>query len=146
MDLRETLTETERLLLMAAAVHELGPAADLSRANTNRVVDQVLQWRGLSTEEIRDGWWEQECGTVHAEVYNALVRMTHQIHRVGAGRVPERPGVPLFEGSGDWGIPGDPSRPACLPYFNSCRLTSEGERIAEELLKRRPGYCRDVEA
>jgi len=143
---RDTLTETERLLLMAAAVHELGQVTDLSRANTNRVVDQVLRWRGLSTEEIRSGWLEQEYGSVHAEVCDALIRMTHQTHRVGPGRAPERPGVPLFEGGGNWGVPGEPDRPACLPYYNSCRLTSEGERIARELLERHPEFCRNVEA
>jgi len=93
MDRRETLTETEGLLLMAAAVHALGPATDLSRANTARVVDQVLRWRGLSAEEVRDGWQEQECGPIHAQVYNALIRMTHEIARAGPGRPPERPGA-----------------------------------------------------
>ena len=51
----ETLTETERLLLMAAAIHDLGPATDLGRANSARVVNQVLRWRGLSAEEITTG-------------------------------------------------------------------------------------------
>ena len=60
---------------MAAAVHGLGPDTDLSRANTARVVDQVLRWRGLNAEEIQSGWKELECDPVHEEVYNALIRM-----------------------------------------------------------------------
>jgi hypothetical protein len=146
MDKPENLTETERLLLMAAAVHELGPATDLSRANTARVVDQVLRWRGLSAEEVRDGWQDQECGPIHEEAYNALIRMTHQTTRMGPWRPPERPGVPLFEGSGNWGVPGDPNCPACWPQFNSCRLTAEGERMARDLLGQYPEYRKDAEA
>jgi hypothetical protein len=46
--------------------------------------------------------------------------------------------VPLFEGGGNWGVPGDPSRPACWPQYNACRLTTEGERVARELLDRHP--------
>jgi hypothetical protein len=146
MDKPETLTETERLLLMAAAVHELGPATDLSWANTARVVDQVLRWRGLSAEEVRDGWQEQECGLIQEEVYNALIRMTHQTTRAGPGRLPERPGVPLFEGGGNWGVPGSPDCPACWPQFNSCRLTAEGERMARDFLGQCPEYRKDAEA
>jgi hypothetical protein len=144
MDQRETLTETERLLLMAAAVHELGPATDLSRANTARVVNQVLSWRGLSAEEVGGGWRELECGPIHEEVYNALIRMTHQTHRAGPGRTPERPGAPLFEDGGNWGVPGDPNSPACWPQYNSCRLTAAGERVAREFLGRHPEYRKDA--
>ena len=155
MDDLETLTETERLLLMAAAVQGLGANADLSRANTARVVNQVLRWRGLSAEEISRGWLELEersvrkkrrkggySEPVHEEVYNVLVRMTRQMGRVG--RAPERPGEPLFEGSGNWGVPGDPKRPASWPHYNSCRLTAHGERIGQELLGRHPEYRGDV--
>jgi hypothetical protein len=145
MNKPETHTETERLLLMAAAVHELGPATDLSWANTARVVDQVLRWRGLSALEVRDGWQEQECGPIHEEVYNALIRMTHQTTQVGPGRLPERPGVPLFEGGGNWGVAGDPTCPACWPQFNSCRLTAEGERMARDLLRQYPEYRKGAE-
>jgi hypothetical protein len=140
MDENETLTETEQLLLMAAAVHGMGPRTNLSYANTARVVDQVLRWRGLSAEEINNGWRQPECDPVHEEVYSALILMTHQKHSVGPGRAPGRPGVPLFEGGGNWGVPGDPSRPACWPQYNSCRLTAEGERVARELLERHPEY------
>jgi|GEM_PF-6774912 len=79
MDDRKTLTETERLLLMAAAVHDLGPDTDLAYANTARVVDQALRWRGLSVEEIRNGWREPESHPINEEVYNVLIRMTHQV-------------------------------------------------------------------
>jgi hypothetical protein len=149
MDDIETLTETERLLLMAAAVHGLGPGTDLSRANTARVVNQALLWLGVSPEEIRRGWEELETHKQGEQLenhpgseafYAALVRMTHQLLRGGPGRAPERAGPALFEGSGNWGVPGDPGCPASSPYFNSCRLTARGEQIARELLVRHPEY------
>ncbi len=140
MDDFNTLTQTERLLLMAAAVHGLGPHTDLNYANTARVVNQALRWRGLSAEEIRGGWRDRDCDPAHAEVYDALIRMTHQMQTVGPGRAPERPGPVLFEGSGNWGVPGDPDCPACWPQYNSCHLTAEGERIALELLERHPEF------
>ncbi|MCH8807025.1 MAG: hypothetical protein IH986_13170 [Planctomycetes bacterium] len=136
----EMLTETERLLLMAAGVHGLGPNTDLSCANTARVVDQALRWLGLTAEEIRRGLNEPECHPVSEEVYNVLVRMTHQTHRDGPGPAPERPGKALFEGGGNWGVPGDASSPPAWPHFNSCRLTAHGERIALELLEQHPEY------
>jgi hypothetical protein len=141
MDDYETLTETERLLLMAAAVHRLGPYADMSRANTVRVVNQVLRWRGLSEEEIESGWWKRKYDPIHEAVYDILIRMVHQRRREGPGQVAERGGAALFEGNGNWGVPGDPSCPACMPHFNSCRLTAEGKRVARELLKQNP-QCR----
>ena len=55
MDDSDRLTETERQLLMAAAVHGLGPGTDLSRANTARVVNQVLQWRGAAQKKSATG-------------------------------------------------------------------------------------------
>jgi hypothetical protein len=134
------LTETEQQLLMAAALHGFGPNTDLGRANTARVVNQVLRWRGLSDEQILSGWWDEDCSPAHDAVYSALVRITHQTHRAGPGRPPERPGVALFEGGGNWGVPGDPDRPACWPQFNSCRLTAEGKRIARDLLAQHPEY------
>jgi len=146
MEEHETLTENERLLLMAAAVHELGPCTDLLRANTARVVEQVLRWRGLSAEEIRKGWREWSCDPLHQEVYDTLVRMTLQWQRVGRGQAPVRPGVPLFEGAGNWGVPGDPSRPPCWPQYNSCRLTEAGGRLAKELLAQYPEYNKNAES
>jgi hypothetical protein len=140
MNDRETLTETERLLLMAAAVQGMGPDTDLDYANTARVVNQALRWRGLSAEEVRRGWRDRECDPAHEDIYNALIRMTHQTQSVGPGRAPERPGAPLFEGGGNWGVPGDPNRPACWPQYNSCRLTTLGERVAQQLLARHPEY------
>ena len=72
------LTEVEQQLLMAAGVHGLGPATDLGRANTARVVNQVLRWRGLTAEQIDAGWQDEDCDPEHDAVYAALVRMTHQ--------------------------------------------------------------------
>src|SRR4051794_18785489 len=111
MQLRE-FTDTEQLLLMAATLQGFGPDRDLSRGtNTARVVNQVLRWRGLSDEQIRAGWRDDEYrgpDPSHEEVYQALIRMTHQTVLDGPGRPPERSGPALFEGGGDWGVPGDP--------------------------------------
>ena len=134
------LTEVEQQLLMAAAIYGLGPTADLGRANTARVVNQVLRWRGLSAAQINSGWRDEDCDPEHEAVYGALIRMTHEVHCQEPGRIPERWGEALFEGSGNWGVPGDPDRPACWPQYNSCRLTAEGERVARELLERHPEY------
>lgn len=135
------LTEIEEQLLMAAAVHGLGPDTDLGRANTARIVNQVLAWRGLSEEQVRSGWRDEDCDASHDEIYSALIRMAHQVHREGPGRTPERPGPALFEGGGNWGVPGNPDFPACWPHYNSCRLTAEGERLARLLLAGHP-ECR----
>lgn len=137
MDDTNTLTETEELLLMAAALHGLGPDTSLGFANTSRVVNQVLVWHGLSAEAVRRGWRAHDCDALHKEVYDTLIRMTHQECREGSC---ERPGPALFEGGGNWGVPGDPSRPACWPHYNSCRLTEEGERLAQALLHNHPEY------
>lgn len=129
------LTEVEKQLLMAAVVHDLRPATDLSQANSVRIVNQVLQWCGLSAEQIDSGWRVSDCDPEHETVYAALVRMTHQKCRDGNLRPAERPGPALFEGGGNWGVTGDTNRPACWPHYNSCRLTIEGERLALLLLE-----------
>ena len=136
------LSEIEQQLLIAAAVHGLGPAADLSRACTARVVDQVLRWRGLTVERMQVGWPDGERDPEHEMVYAALVRMTHQKCPDGSFRPAERAGPVLFEGGGNWGVPGDPTCPPCQPEFNSCRLTAEGEQQARLLLEQHPEYCK----
>ena len=139
------LTEVEQQLLMAAAVHKLGPATDLSRANTARVVNQVLRWRGLTAAQVNSGWRDEDCDSEHRAVYDALVRMTWKECRDDTFRPPERPGPALFEGGGNWGVPCVPDRQACWPHYNSCRLTAEGERVARSLLERHPAYRKSAE-
>lgn len=139
-DCPTNLTDIEQLLLMAAAVQGIGPACDLDDGRTAIVVNQVLAWRGLSAEQISAGWWDNDPPREHEAVYDALVRMTWQQCRDGSLRPPERPGPALFEGGGNWGVPGEPTRRACSPLFNVCRLTAEGERIARELLAMHPEY------
>jgi hypothetical protein len=138
------LTESEQQLLMAAAVHGLGPTTDLGRANTVRVVNQTLRWRGLTAEQVKAGWRAEDCDSEHDAVYTALVRMTHQACRDSNFRPDERPGPALFEGGGNWGVPGTDC-PPCWPHFNSCRLTIEGERLALLLLEQHPEYRKSAE-
>jgi hypothetical protein len=135
------LSEVERLLLMAAAVHGLGPKTDLTFANTNKVVGQALEWAGLLVGEVRAAWENpgREYRPAIVQVYGALIRMARQIHRVGPGRPPERPGEPLFEASGNVGTA---AKPQAFPHFTSCRLTARGEPVAQELLARNPAYAR----
>jgi hypothetical protein len=135
------LSEIEQQLLMAAAVHRLGPQTDLRRANTVRIVDQVLAWRGLSAEQRRAGWWDDgDSAPSHKAVYGVLIRMTEPVNNQGSWRAAKRPGLPLFEGGGNWGVPGNPNKPACWPHYNSCRLTNEGEQLARLLLDGHPEY------
>lgn len=134
----ETLSETEKLLLMAADYQALGPETNVFFANTYLVVHQVLRWLGLDDEQIRLGWQEESEGwctsPTHDAVYNALVRMTYQF----PSRPQERPGPALFEGGGNWGVPG--LHPPCYPFYNSCRLTERGQQLAKELLAQHPQY------
>src|SRR5262245_11019549 len=115
----ERLTETERLLLMAAAVQGRGPRSDIFHANTARIISQALRWIGLSDDEIHNGWWDSEAGersatcSNHLAFYEVLIRMTQPLGRKGRWRPSERPGRPLFEGAGNWGVPG--KLPACSP-------------------------------
>lgn len=150
MEELETLSETERLLLMAAAVQGRGPRSDIVHAtSTAHIISQALRWLGLSDEEIDQGWWDSEAGeqsarcSKHRAVYEILIRMTQQLTSIGPPRPAERPGPPLFEGGGNWGVPG--KLPACSPLFNSCRLTKRGEQIARVLLARHPEYRNNAE-
>ena len=139
------LTETESLLLMAAAVQGLGPRTNLIYANSARVVHQVLKWRGLSEDQLWSGWGERDCDPQHEQVFRALVRMVQMKLRGGSWRPAERPGVALFEGGGNWGVPGDSSHPPSWPLFNSCRQTAEGKKLARKLLKEHPEYRKSYE-
>jgi hypothetical protein len=119
---------------MAAAVLDLGPNTNLDRANTAKIVDQVLRWLGVRKEEMNLGWERPKKQPINDEVYNVLVFMTRQARPNGSWRKQQRAGKPLFEGSGNWGVPGDPECPPCWPHYNSCRLTVHGEQIARQLL------------
>jgi hypothetical protein len=133
------LTYPERLLLMAASVQGLGPRHTLTYANTARIVNQALGWLGFSGERTQELLHDETPNIAH-RVYDVLVWMTRQELRDGGWRPQQRPGAPLFDGSGNWGVPDDPESPACLPYFNSCRLTSQGSQLAKALLRQFPEY------
>lgn len=135
------LTETEQQLLMAAALLGFGPTISLLGANTVHILNRVLLWHGQTQEQIDNGWWvDENCDPSHQVVYDTLIRMTEQVRHDRSNRAAERPGTALFEGGGNWGVPGDPDHPPCLPHFNSCRLTSEGERLARLLLEKHSEY------
>lgn len=136
----EPLSRIEKLLLMAAAVHGLRPGSNIRYANTARVVHTALEWAGLYSEEVAGRWSADEWHPALDEVYEPLVRMTQVELRTGDFRPAERCGPALFEGSGDWGVPGDPKRPPADPRFNSCRLTGIGDQIALKLLAEHPEY------
>jgi hypothetical protein len=140
MDIANELSEIERQLLIAAAVDGLGATTSLRTANTARIVNQVLRWRGLTAEQVHDGWWNENCDPEHELVYETLVRMTHNALNDDTFRPSERPGPALFHGGGNWGVPGDPAHPPCWPHYNSCRLTVEGERIARILWEQHPEF------
>ena len=127
-------TAIERLLLMAAAVNDMGPESSLGRANTAAVVRQALVWSGLADERVWREW--SAIGSDHPvikRVYDELIRMVRG----------ERPGEQLFEGGGNWGKAGKPRRPPAAPFFNSCRLTAHGERCAREILEQFPQYRKE---
>jgi hypothetical protein len=125
------LNENERLLLMSAALLGLGPDADIRRANTYKVVRQVVLWSGGDEDELFREWCQGAASPRLDEfdqIYDALIRMVRC----------DGPAKSLFEGGGSWGSPdGDP---ACAPQFNSCRLTALGEQEARRLLEQHPQY------
>jgi hypothetical protein len=126
----------EKLLLMAAAELGFGPQHGLSVANSAKVLRLAARWSGVEDSELRFMEGPHWHPLVN-ELFEALVRMVHQVQCEGPGRRPERPGAALFEGGGNWGEPGDPSQPPAWPLYTSCRLTELGEQIAQELLSRR---------
>ncbi len=130
------LTEMEELLIMAAAVHGLGPNTRLT-ANAAKVVGQALEWAGRMEGEVRKAWLSIEGHPAIDECYAVLIRMIRQLLRNGVHRPPERPGDALFEGAGNFG---SALHPPALPHFTSCRLTERGVSIARDLLRRHPEY------
>jgi hypothetical protein len=119
------------LLLMAAAVQELGPRTNLEYANTVKVMRQALHWAGLLHGEIEEHFESyRECPPVTG-FYEALISMMAQ----------SKPSEVLFEGGGNWGGHGEPRAAA---HFTSCRLTERGWSLASELLDRHPHYREDV--
>jgi hypothetical protein len=134
-----SLNEVEKLLLMAAAVHELKP--DSPFAITAKVVRQVLHWTGSFNEEVIEAWNSDEEHPTIDLVYETLVRMTQPINTI---RLPEKGGEVLFEGKGNWGDPRNPDRPPAYLHFNACRLTIYGWNLANKLLMEYPEYRKTV--
>ena len=129
------LTEIERLLLMAAVVHDLGPQASLKHANGGKVVGQALLWAGHLDCELREAWESCEYYREIETFYATLIRMTQQVLRDGTTRPPIRPGPVLFEGSGNLGTP---EEPGAFPFFTAFHLTERGAQVGGLLLERHP--------
>jgi hypothetical protein len=121
------INEMKRLLLMAAAVHQLGPGTRLNTANCAKVVWQALSWAGLVNDEVRTAWNELEYHPAILECYRTLIGMIRHAPAAEA----------LFEGNGNFG---SVECPRAFPLFTACRLTPLGESIAEQLLSQRPEY------
>lgn len=130
------LIEMERLLVMAAAVHGLGPNTPLT-ANAAKVVRQALQWAGLMNDEVREAWSRLEYHPAILDCYGTLIRMIRQFLQNDRILPPERLGEALFEGAGNFGTPREPR---AFPDFTSCHLTEYGELVAKELLEQYPEY------
>jgi hypothetical protein len=129
----EPLTPMEQWLVMAAAVHNLGPNA-LLNANCWKVVSQALKWAG-QWETVRDAFLRYDEHPIVEDCYGVLIRMIRQKDRiVGTGL----PRGALFEGAGNFG---SPEYPAAHPQFTACRLTTAGERIAHDLLRLHPRFA-----
>ena len=127
----EPTVSARDLLLMAAAVHDLGPRTDLKYANTAKVMRQVLHWARLLQGEVEECFESyDECPPV-TQFCETLISMMPQ----------SRPAEILFECQGNWGDPGEPRASA---HFTSCRLTERGWSLAIELLERHPRYREDV--
>lgn len=91
----------------------------------------------VSSAAFRDHWATEMWHDDVLVAYNPLVLLIHNMCEAG-------PTEALFEGGGNWGVPGDPNRPPCDPHFNSCRLTERGHQVAMELLEKFPQYRDDV--
>lgn len=135
----DRLTEIERLLLMAAAIHDLGPQTNLRFANGRKVVGQALMWAGHLDKKLREAWESGEYDREIGAFYGALIRMTQHMLRGGALRSPIRPGLALFEGSGNFGTPDEPGP---FPFFTAFRLTEHGAKVGSLLLEEHPQYAK----
>ena len=128
---QEPIVNERDLLLMAAAVHRLGPEPDLTYANTARVMRQELHWAGLLHGEIETCFESYDDAPPVTQFYDALTSMI--LHK--------RPTKVLFEGGGNWDGPGLQRAAA---HFTSCRLTNRGWSLANKLLERHPRYREDI--
>ncbi len=118
----DSLTPDQKLVVMAAAVHGLGPETALKYANARRVVRLSLIWKGFSGHALEAAWNPYDGSAVLNEIYRAMISL-----------MPHESDEPLLEGAGN--VAGNP--PA-FPDFTSCRLTALGMELAEQLLSERP--------
>ena len=126
------LDQSRQLLLMAAAVHNLGPelgSRDRFGANAFKVVRQALHWAGLYEGEVRAAFERYEESPEVTAFYDALVSMMPQGNAV----------EPLFEGEGNLC-----GKPRASPFFTHCRLTDRGWVAANQLLQLHPTYRQNL--
>jgi hypothetical protein len=130
---QHVLSEPQRLLLMAAAIHDLRPQAKLT-ANCGRVVWTALQWAGRLTPDVQAAWSNDfEYHPIVRDWQGVLIGLIQH----------EPPAEALLEGAGMFGTPAEPE---ALPWFTGCRLTLCGEQLADSLLAQHPEYRTGSEA
>ena len=131
---------------MAAAVHGLsGRTPTSGEADTARIVNQVLRWRGLSrARSIQGGGTRTATRTDAQRSYSSADRMTHQIHVEGPGRTPERQERHCSKARVTGSITGRPLKRRLAGLISTRPgLPPTGERLAHELSERHPEYRRD---
>ena len=120
-----TLTERERLLVMAAYLHAKTPRAK-HYANTMKVLKQAPEWAGRWSEVTEVHIYDDIRGSVLDDWYTTLIAMT---------RVPAP--MCLMNGGGNLGVN---NTPRAHPLFTSCWLNPKGRRLAILLFKEFPQY------
>ena len=128
---QEPTISARDLLLMAAAIHRLGPETDLTHGNGARVMRQALHWAGLLHGASETCFESYDDAALVTQFYDAQAVMILQ----------NGPTEVLSEGGGNWGGPG--FRPAAT-HFTSSRLTKRGWSLAHQLLRRHPRYREDI--
>lgn len=125
--MEQQLDHMQKLLLMAAAANNLRPGIEL-RANCGRVVRLALQWAGQLSPDVEAGLHNDfDYHPTVKKCYGSLIRMIQHLPKSAA----------LMEGAGNFGTP---ENPIAMPTFTACRLTPQGEALADELLTQHPDY------
>lgn len=133
---RSSITDDEKLLLIAALLEGMSPDSPVDRANTSRLVWRAVLISGRASGDEMDAWVRHEDPEPEAilDLYHTLVHMVQVRY--------QNPRLALFDGRGNWGDPSDPDSSAAHSNYNSVRLSRLGAQIAFELLPDHPEYRR----